>query len=174
MMRLSSLSSLTVAILSVSAYASSGDRSPHFVDCVDRCKVTRCGPNFWNNSSWALRVTCWSCTDDCNYECMHKITDIEIQAGARIQQYYGKWPFWRMAGMQEPASVAFSLLNLCVHIRGSSKIRKKVPESHPMRPYYLVWSIININSWIWSSVFHTRGDWRFLFSFNIRGVLTIR
>ena len=157
-MRLSSLTSLTVAILLASAYASSGDRSLHFIDCVDLCKVTRCGPHFWSHSSVALRVTRWSCTDDCKYECMHKITDREIQKGARIQQYYGKWPFWRVAGMQEPASVAFSLLNLWTHVRGASKIRKTVSELHPMRHYYLVWSIISINSWIWSSVFHIRGE----------------
>lgn len=156
------LTSLTIAILSASAYASSGDRSPYFIDCVDLCKVTRCGPHFWSSSSWALRVTRWSCTDDCKYECMHKITDMEIQQGRNIQQYHGKWPFWRVAGMQEPASVAFSLLNLWAHARGTSKIRKKVLESHPMRPYYLVWSIISINAWIWSSIFHTRGDWHIL------------
>ena len=159
MMRLSSLISLTVAILSASVYASSGDRSQEFINCVDLCKVARCGPHFWSNSSLALRVTRWSCTDDCKYECMHEITDREIQSGRRIQQYHGKWPFWRLAGMQEPASVAFSLLNLWAHAQGVSKIQKKVPESHPMRSYYIVWSIISINAWIWSTVFHTRGAW---------------
>ena len=88
-----------------------------------------------------------------------------MQSGRRIQQYHGKWPFWRLAGMQEPASVAFSLLNLWAHAQGASKIRKKVPESHPMRSYYIVWSIISINAWIWSSIFHTRGDW-FTFYFS--------
>ncbi|KAF8801401.1 Per1-like protein [Phlegmacium glaucopus] len=155
-MRLSSLTSLTVTILSASVYASSGDRSQEFINCVDLCKVTRCGPHFWSNSSLALRVTRWSCTDDCKYGCMHEITDRDIRDGIRIQQYHGKWPFWRVAGMQEPASVAFSLLNLWAHARGASKIRKKVPESHPMRSYYLLWSAISINAWIWSSVFHTR------------------
>ena len=163
-MRLSSLTSLTVAILSASAYASSGDRSREYVDCVDFCKVARCSPHFWMNSSLALQVTRWSCTDDCKYECMHEITDREIRSGRRIQQYHGKWPFWRLAGMQEPASVAFSLLNLWAHAKGASKIRKKVPESHPMKSYYIMFSIISINSWIWSSVFHTRGDcFKFLF-----------
>lgn len=164
-MRLSSLTSFTVAILSASAYASSGDRSQEFIDCVEFCKVTRCGPHFWNNSSLALRFTRWSCTDDCKYECMHEITDRETQSGRRMQQYYGKWPFWRLAGMQEPASVAFSLLNLWAHAHGASKIRKKVPESHPMKSYYIVWSIINVNAWIWSGVFHTRGDWLYFLFF---------
>ena len=159
-MKLSSLTSLTVAILLASAYASSGDRSREFIDCVDFCKVARCGgPHFWNNAALALRITRWSCTDDCKYGCMHEITDRDIQNGRKVQQYHGKWPFWRLAGMQEPASVAFSLLNLWAHAQGTSKIWRKVPESHPMRSYYIVWSIISVNAWIWSSVFHTRGQW---------------
>lgn len=157
-MRLSSLTSLTVAILSASAYASSGDRSQEFIKCVDSCKVTRCGPHFWKNLSLALRVGNWSCTDDCKYKCMHEITDRDVQNGRRIQQYHGKWPFWRLAGMQEPASVAFSILNLLAHWRGGSKILVMIPESHPMKSYYVVWSIISFNAWIWSTAFHCRGD----------------
>ena len=161
-MRLSLLILLTVAILSPLAYASSGDRSQEFIDCVGLCKVTRCGPHFESQSSLALRVTRWDCTDDCKYTCMHEITDRDVQNGKQVQQYHGKWPFWRVAGMQEPASVVFSLLNLWAHVRGASKIRKRVPESHPMRSYYLLWSILSVNAWVWSSVFHTRGDWYFL------------
>ena len=152
------LLSLTVAILLTSAYASSGDRSQEFIECVDLCRAAHCGPHFWDSLSLALRVTCWSCTDDCKYGCMHQITDRDIENGRKVQQYHGKWPFWRLAGMQEPASVAFSLLNLWAHVRGASKIRKRVPESHPMRSYYLLLSIVGINAWIWSAVFHTRGE----------------
>ncbi|CAA7260892.1 unnamed protein product [Cyclocybe aegerita] len=104
----------------------------------------------------SLKLTRWSCADDCKYICMHEITDRDIGHGKSVQQYYGKWPFWRFAGMQEPASVAFSLLNLWAHARGAAKLRERVPTSHPMRPYYLTWSIVSINAWIWSSVFHTR------------------
>ncbi|KAJ7566674.1 hypothetical protein O6H91_02G114000 [Diphasiastrum complanatum] len=32
--------------------------------------------------------------------------------------YHGKWPFDRILGLQEPASVVFSLLNLLEHILG--------------------------------------------------------
>ncbi|PPQ82382.1 hypothetical protein CVT25_008343 [Psilocybe cyanescens] len=103
-----------------------------------------------------LRLTRWTCTDDCKYRCMHEITDVDTRSGNPVQQYYGKWPFWRVIGIQEPASVLFSLLNLWAHARGGSAIRSKLPKYHPMRPYYLMWSMISINSWIWSSVFHTR------------------
>lgn len=33
-------------------------------------------------------------------------------------QYFGKWPFIRVFGMQEVASVLFSILNLCAHVYG--------------------------------------------------------
>jgi len=35
-------------------------------------------------------------------------------------------------------------------------VSKRVPQDHPMRPYYLAWAYISINAWFWSSVFHTR------------------
>jgi len=87
---------------------------------------------------------------------MHQLTQLDQTAGTRIHQYYGKWPFWRLGGIQEPASVLFSLLNMYSHVQGARKIMRRVPQSHPMRFYYLVWSLASINAWAWSSVFHTR------------------
>jgi len=58
--------------------------------------------------------------------------------------------------MQEPASVLFSLLNLRAHLKGLAYLRRRVGETHPMRPYYITWSVISASSWIWSAVFHTR------------------
>jgi hypothetical protein len=149
---------LLVTALTSSVCASSGDRSSEFIDCVDLCKSQQCIAGSTNMLTLPLRVTRWTCTDNCKYQCMHQITDRDIQRRKPVQQYYGKWPFWRFAGMQEPASVAFSLLNLWGHLRGASKIRKRVSEHHPMKFYYLVWSMVSINAWIWSSVFHTRGQ----------------
>ncbi|PAV23399.1 Per1 [Pyrrhoderma noxium] len=51
-----------------------------------------------------------------------------------VLQYYGKWPFWRFMGMQEPSSVVFSMGNL----------------------FMLLWSVVSMNAWVWSAVFHTR------------------
>ncbi|KDR81958.1 hypothetical protein GALMADRAFT_135342 [Galerina marginata CBS 339.88] len=147
---------LTIVTLSRCVCASSGDRSPEFVHCVDLCRAEKCGPHQTEPLPMALRLTRWTCTDDCKYRCMHEITDRDIQLGKPVHQYHGKWPFWRFAGMQEPASVAFSLLNLWAHARGASKVRRKVSKDHPMRSYYLVWSMVSVNAWVWSSVFHTR------------------
>jgi hypothetical protein len=111
-------------------------------------------------------MTMWSCTDYCAYACTHEITnDAEARIrehgkdAARIEQFYGKWAFWRLGGIQEPASVAFSLLNLWAHVRGLGSLQRELPERHPMRQMYIYWSLANVNLWIWSAMFHTRGVW---------------
>jgi hypothetical protein len=88
---------------------------------------------------------------------MHALTDLALESGVPVQQYYGKWPFWRLAGMQEPASVAFSVANLLMHVLGADWLRRGVHPAHPMKPFYLTWAYLNINAWVWSAVFHTRG-----------------
>src|SRR6266481_7143586 len=80
--------------------ASSGDRSSDFQNCVSACYGDQCHP--WTTHSLALRLTRWTCTDDCKYKCMHMLTDSAIRGSSTIHQYYGKWPFWRLLGMQEP------------------------------------------------------------------------
>lgn len=135
--------------------ASSGDRSSNFQNCVSACYGDYCHPQ--TTLSLGLRLTRWTCTDDCKYQCMHMLTDIAIRESSKIHQYYGKWPFWRLFGMQEPASVAFSLWNMYYHIQGWRQLRSKIPSDHPMRSYYLTCAIVSVNAWLWSAVFHTRG-----------------
>jgi hypothetical protein len=159
-----SLPRLLVIVTSMAllASASSGDRSEDFQECIRRCDDNVCQPSTLHppkfSPSLSLRITRWRCQDDCKYTCMHAITDEDIVKGIPIQQYYGKWPFYRFAGMQEPASVAFSLLNLWFHVQGWQKLRKRIPDGHPMKSCYLTWSLVSINAWLWSSVFHTRGQ----------------
>lgn len=144
-----------LALLATLAIASSGDRSPEFRNCISTCTGNRCHP--WATLPVDLRLTRWTCIDDCKYNCMHMLTDNAVQSAKDIQQYYGKWPFWRFMGMQEPASVVFSLWNMWSHIQGARQIHRRVPVAHPMRSYYLVCAYVSINAWIWSAVFHTRG-----------------
>ena len=92
------------------------------------------------------------------YHCTHVMTNKALAEKRRVEQFHGKWAFWRLWGMQEPASVLFSLLNLYAHIRGGQKLQRRIPRWHPMKPYYLGFTLSNINLWIWSAVFHTRGE----------------
>ncbi|TCD64676.1 hypothetical protein EIP91_003790 [Steccherinum ochraceum] len=120
------------------------------------CFSAVCQPPAQYYPSIALRLTRWTCADDCGYHCMHRITDEAERDGSRIHQYNGKWPFWRWAGIQEPASTLFSLMNLAVHFRGAREIQRRIPETHPLKGYYLNFAFVSMNAWIWSSVFHTR------------------
>ena len=137
--------------------ASAGDRSQPFQDCLQLCESQRCQPERNHQLAFFLQLTRWTCLDDCKYTCTHLITDIDEADGKSVLQYYGKWPFWRLWGMQEPASVFFSLGNLWVHVRGYAAVKRLLPTNHPMRGYLIYWSWVSMNAWLWSSVFHTRG-----------------
>jgi post-GPI attachment to proteins factor 3 len=150
------------AVVLLSAFclvgASLGDRNWHYKGCLSTCDTERCATGIFEATKpLSLRLTGWTCMDDCKYDCMHKMTGNNIAWGQKIHQYYGKWPFWRFAGMQEPASVIFSMLNFLAHAAGLMKVRKRIPASHPMRPFYIGWAYLSMNAWLWSSVFHTRG-----------------
>jgi hypothetical protein len=89
---------------------------------------------------------------------MHSITDAAIQRNDHVHQYHGKWPFHRFLGMQEPASVLFSLLNGYMHFRAWPKLKRAIPQDYYMRPFYLAYALVNMNTWLWSAVYHSR-DW---------------
>ncbi|GFO36975.1 post-gpi attachment to proteins factor 3-like [Plakobranchus ocellatus] len=75
--------------------------------------------------------------------------------GSRVPQFYGKWPFVRFAGVQEPASMVFSLLNALCHL-SIVLYRSKVPSSTPL---YYVWhgmALVGVITWLCAAIFHTR------------------
>lgn len=158
-MKVSYIITLLASLPLTIVIASSGDRRPEFTTCVSQCQFERCpAASTRLAQSLALYLTRWTCLDECRYDCMHQLTKLDQAHKSRIHQYYGKWPFWRFCGMQEPASVLFSLFNMLAHIQGARQIMRRVPRNHAMRSYYLVWSLTSINAWIWSSIFHTRGE----------------
>lgn len=71
-------------------------------------------------------------------------------------QFHGKWPFYRFLGMQEPFSVLFSLLNFLAHQSGLAKVRASIPESYPLRRFYVLLAHFGMASWVFSMIFHTR------------------
>jgi post-GPI attachment to proteins factor 3 len=58
--------------------------------------------------------------------------------------------------MQEPFSVFFSLLNFLAHQNGLSKVTSSIPESYPLRKYYVLLAYFGMASWVFSMIFHTR------------------
>jgi len=145
--------------------ASSGDRSHGFQRCLAKKMALQCaqqataGPTSPSWQTLSLRITRWTCEDDCKYHCAHVMTSKALASNGsqRVEQYYGKWAFWRLWGMQEPASVFFSLANFVAHLRGGLKLQRELERGHPMKSYYLGFTLSNLNLWIWSAIFHTRG-----------------
>lgn len=147
--------------------ASAGDRSQLFINCLRGCRHNNCtegnltSPSIqWINSTlttnsvapfadglefkegieqeWINGILLWSCHDECVYRCMWRTTNAFVSRQWEVPQFYGKWPFKRFMGIQEPASVLFSLLNLIVHWKMMRKFRDEVRSDSPM---YYVWHV---------------------------------
>ncbi|TFK22673.1 Per1-like protein [Coprinopsis marcescibilis] len=147
----------TIFLATNLALASYGDSTPSYLDCVKVCDVQQCSTGKYTSTiPLSLRLTRWTCLDNCKYNCMHLTVDGWVATGHPVEQFYGKWPFWRFAGMQEPASVTFSVLNFLAQVYGYFKIRKSLPNSHPMKAFYSNCTFFGMNAWVWSAVFHTR------------------
>lgn len=70
---------------------------------------------------------------------------------------YGKWPFYRLGPIQEPFSLLMSLGNLYVNLRGITEIRRRVRSENKLRRWLEVLGWVEVNTWVWSAVFHSRG-----------------
>lgn len=135
-------------------YASKGNIQPEFLGCVRQCIDSTCSSQ--PPLPLTLRFMQWDCPENCQYTCMHAVTDRAIREGTPVYQYYGKWPFYRFLGMQEPASVLFSIGNGWVHYHYLHVLRREIPNAYFLKPFMLVFSLVGINAWVWSTVFHAR------------------
>jgi len=146
-------------LLGGAAQASMGDRLPDFKDCVQVCKEANCGPD-GTSIPFHRRLLLWDCPSECDYTCQHIITTQRLARDPPymqpIYQFHGKWPFHRFLGLQEPASVLFSLFNFLAHYWGIGKLRTEIPASYPLRKYYLWFGYVGLASWTFSMIFHTR------------------
>lgn len=155
-MKFGGLALLVVATCLTSVEASKGDRDPRYTNCLERCLKLGCEEPLGLN----LVLLGWGCDSNCRYECMHKI-EFEKILNANpypepVQQYYGKWPFIRVLGMQEVASVVFSLMNLYVHLHGHWQMQTNMPAKSYLKPVYKYIPWVGMNAWLWSTVFHAR------------------
>jgi hypothetical protein len=152
--------SVVLAMLFVlpGAMASSGDRHPVFQSCLQTCVNQQCGSDSPPLDK-VLRLLNWSCSSDCAYQCSHSVTSAFVSEGERLHQFYGKWAFWRLAGIQEPASVMFSLGNGWVHYKGWKKARGRIKNGSGvnLKSWILGLALVQMNTWFWSAIFHTRG-----------------
>ncbi|XP_034678565.1 post-GPI attachment to proteins factor 3 isoform X1 [Vitis riparia] len=164
--------------------ASVGDADPLYRACVEQCEKTgcvgeRCFPHCKFPSDGAvvdgpwylqeplyLRWKQWDCQSDCRYYCMLDREKEREALGNGPVKYHGKWPFKRVYGIQEPASVALSALNLAMQFHGWLSffilLNYKLPLKPNKKAYYEytclwhIYGLLSMNSWFWSAVFHSR------------------
>ena len=72
---------------------------------------------------------------------MWSTVDVFTGHGLDVPQFHGKWPFLRVFGVQEPASVLFSLMNLLANACMLRWLVRRVPRTAPM--YKVTWSYID-------------------------------
>ncbi|KAI9502464.1 hypothetical protein GGI25_004956 [Coemansia spiralis] len=149
---------LAIVLLLALASASSGDRQREFKHCVSSCVKADCSENA-KPLPLRLQLLFWTCESNCDYKCQRKLTSKARQPGKHshaIHQYHGKWPFVRIFGVQEPASVIFSILNGVMHLQSWKLVRDSVPKIHPMRRWLSLFVVLGSWSWFCSTIFHMR------------------
>jgi len=103
---------LLVLLLAVHSVGGSyGDTDRAFLLCLQHY-----GPAFSGPLPLHLRLLGWTPEAEARYHCMHLVTRWRSERGLGHLQYFGKWPFKRVVGIQEPASLLASLGNLYVEI----------------------------------------------------------
>nr|SVE92417.1 EOG090X0702 [Megafenestra aurita] len=150
---------LSFVIQNVSA--STGDRSQMFHSCLENCLAENCSAIAQEfHIPLHLRLLQWTCSDECKYFCMWPTVDWFIEAGIGAQQFYGKWPFLRIFGVQEPAAAIFSILNLACHVAMIRRFNKEVNSKAPFYWLTNIFCFVCCHAWFWSTLFHVR-DVRF-------------
>jgi hypothetical protein len=97
------------ALVFVPVQGSLGDYSREHTSCRKDCDVAcRNKPN--EELPWAVSLL-WSCEANCYHNCTETHHHQRVAAGGEPTKYFGKWRFTRVLGLQEIASVLFSIGN---------------------------------------------------------------
>ncbi|CAM9962872.1 unnamed protein product [Pylaiella littoralis] len=106
---------------------------------------------------WYLRAMGWDCVSECRHTCMNLHVEARVASGDRMLQYYGKWPFRRIWGVQELLSSLFSLGNGLPHLfHAVFSAGQYNPPGHYMQFWLTIYPWVGMNTWLWSAVFHSR------------------
>lgn len=105
----------------------------------------------------------WSCGDACKYGCMTEITHLRVANGYPVLKYDGHWPFRRYFGLEEPASVVFSVMNMASHVSflWTLLMNRASAQGGCLRRYYMtpwlaLYAASACNAWVASTVFHSQ------------------
>lgn len=111
-----------------------------------------------------LKLFYWTCESNCDYQCQILVTKDRVRNHQEIYQFHGKWPFTRVLGMQEIASVVFSLGNLLGNLYGFLKVVAAINQnkstdrsvSNGQLTVIAFISLIAVFTWLFSAIFHVR------------------
>lgn len=142
-------------LLIAAAWALPGDELEEFEVCVEVCS------DMCESVSLPLRLLLWDCALDCDYQCQRAVHLDRKHHGEELYQYHGKWPFIRVAGIQEVFSLVFSIGNLVPHVVGARQVysawhRTTSTAAARMYLHILLLAAVSIGAWTCSSVFHIR------------------
>lgn len=131
--------------------SSHGDRDMMFQGCVHKCMESK------NRTlEWYLVALMWNKDNNCKYKCMHRVSRRRKRMKLPILQYFGKWPFKRFYGIEDPASFVFSLLNLFGNIYGWILYKNIICKYSEFFYLTKVQFLTNANGWIFACIFHAR------------------
>ena len=146
-----SLCLVVLSCLTGLSLSSWGDQSSYYQMCLQHCTRQTCSQpaakaEWMSAQSLVETVVGVSCPQDCSYHCMWQtVEEMEARHG-QIPQFHGKWPFLRVWGLQEPASVLFSVLNLLSNLCMLVWFRGTVPNNSPMYGAWVFYSLTAIKS----------------------------
>lgn len=104
-----------------------------------------------------MKLLLWDCDSECKYNCMQDISQKLHEQYNVVLKFYGHWPYLRLFGLQEPASVIFSLGNALPHIHNIAYNRKDyLKTGAPFGKYILIYSVVSLLAWFASAFFHAR------------------
>lgn len=151
-----------------------GDMDPAYQRCLYICETTECGrvqpsmngyikKDSRKHTPYSIpyQIIPLTCEENCNYGCIEEITANRLALNLGVAKYHGHWPFTRYLGLEEPASVVFSILNAVPHFAyfwGSCRqylISKKNQRCY-ITPWLLCYSVIACFCWISSAIYHSK------------------
>ena len=144
------------------AGGSKGDHSLPFQTCLRDCSRFFANQSplhredflFYHPNKITFHLLQWNVFDECKYQCMHICESARSQAPTweGPLQYFGKWPFIRVLGIQEFFSVLFSLAHLVAHRYGYAQTRRVAHSTSLYWGYFMASSL----AWISSVIFHCK------------------
>lgn len=165
----------TVLLAPTVVLGSIGDNLYAYQDCVYQCEESSCHSSTryehdefrYYNHDWTfdpqplpIHLQClkWDCVSNCDYQCQRLVTIMRRDNQEEIHQFYGKWPFLRVLGVQEIVSAVFSLGNLWVHLIGFFQLLNYVKTTQVSYSSFnvLFMNVVTILAWVFSTIFHIR------------------